>query len=73
MKSQLNNTTLFDFVDEGDTLTLIKKPLVLNEVESDVKNGYGACKLCDCAGYESRNDGSHVCKVCRHHKSQHHS
>ena len=36
-----------------------------------IKFGYGACTLCNCSGYISRNDGSHTCKVCKHHKSKH--
>ena len=33
--------------------------------------GYGACRSCDCRGYISKNNGSHTCKECDHHKDQH--
>jgi len=33
--------------------------------------GWGACKSCDCRGYISPGGGSHTCKTCDHHFSQH--
>lgn len=33
--------------------------------------GWGACRSCGCTGYISAGGGSHTCKGCGHHFSQH--
>lgn len=58
-------------IDRNAFTELNQREDTLNIGQLETKNGYGACKLCNCDGYQSRNDGTHVCKVCKHHKSQH--
>lgn len=71
MKNQFENETLLS-INEDEHKLIIPKNFILKKLKI-TRNGYGRCKLCDCNGYISKNDGSHVCKECKHHKSQHHS
>jgi hydrogenase maturation factor HypF (carbamoyltransferase family) len=42
------------------------------ELKSKINNGYGACKSCNCRGWQPNNPKNNYCKNCGHHWTQHH-
>lgn len=55
---------------EHKTLRIVERKKNRN---NEIKNGYGACKSCDCYGYtqNSSDPNDYYCSNCNHHYSQH--